>query len=256
MDDSDGKKCWTGCVAVAVAQMLYYTHYFLGKPNKLYHSVSCSKQHISGSTTNIGFSRGDLDLDSPRWDMMAKYWYETNTSYVGDLMLDIGNRLGMEYSGEGSGTNLSTTGLANYDLTYTTGDYSYSVVQNNLKKGLPVIVTAGNKVGLSYSGGHAWIIDGVRRRYATYTYEKHIEYSENWMNESEYFESFDEIRWKYNVNDEFDIWYVETSGTTDYLLMNWGYDGSYDDDSYFVDGEWNANGSSHMYKRKIYYDFR
>lgn len=120
LDVNDGnKRCPTGCVAVSLAQMIYYMHYHLGKPTGLYHTISIANSTISGPTTNIGFSRSSYNSSSSRWGDMALNMYSSgNTTYVGDLMLDVGNRVGMSYSGSGSGANINTSAVANYGLTY------------------------------------------------------------------------------------------------------------------------------------------
>ena len=220
---------------------------------------------INGKTSDIGFTRADLNLISSRWDDMALSRNSGgNTEYVCDLMLDIGNRLGMEYSGTSSGAYVTSDALSYYDLTFTQSDYSWTTVRSNLNNEMPVIVTAYNtKTSSAYTDGHAWIIDGIRRVTTTYRWQKHAEYSENWMHESEVYNSFDEIRNKYGIDDEFDIWYDDVVSDVDYLLMNWGYDGIYDDGTYssnanlsWEDRNENGNTRPYIYKREIYYDFR
>lgn|SRR5574344_290595 len=267
-DSSDGATAFLGCTAVAVAQMIYYTHFNLGKPSGLYESISCSQSTINGSTTNIGFTRSNYQQNSSIWNSMAIDRYSTGTSYAGDLMLDVGNRLGMSYSGEQSGANISTAALANYNLSYSYGGYSYSTVYNNLSRGLPIIIIAysqRDRRGIwpfwswSYSRGHAWIIDGIRQKTTTYIYVKHCEYTENWANESEVYNTFDEISQRYNITDPYESFEVQgNTYSTNELLMNWGYDGFYDDASYSINPEaaWTANGGDHIYQRNIYYDFR
>lgn len=259
-----GLRCPTGCAAVAVAQMVYYCHNHYGKPDRLYHMIDCDDA-INGKTSDIGFTRADLNLISPRWDDMALSRNSGgNTEYVCDLMLDIGNRLGMEYSGTSSGAFVTSDALSYYDLTFTQSDYSWTTVRSNLNNEMPVIVTAYNtKTSSAYTDGHAWIIDGIRRVTTTYRWQKHAEYSENWMHESEVYNSFDEIRNKYGIDDEFDIWYDDVVTDVDYLLMNWGYDGIYDDGTYssnanlsWEDRNENGNTRPYIYKREIYYDFR
>ena len=67
----------------------------------------------------------------------------------------------------------------------------------------------------------------------------------------------------YGIDDEFDIWYDDVVTDVDYLLMNWGYDGIYDDGTYssnanlsWEDRNENGNTRPYIYKREIYYDFR
>lgn len=251
--------CPTGCVAVSLAQIIYYMHSTFGKPTGLYHNINISSATISGETTNIGFSRSNYVSNSTRWEDMAltRYGYG-NQDYVGDLMLDIGNRVNMKYSGNGSFANITSSALANYNLTYSSSDYNFQNVKNSLQNRRPVNVTAYRKEG-NTKKGHSWIIDGIVLKSRHFVTEKHFEYTENWMNESEYYNSFDDIRARYNVNSEYDT-ITEDGGTytTEYLLMNWGYDGSYDDGlfSKYPSDSWIINNRNYKYDKKICYDFK
>ncbi len=255
-DNSAGNKCYTGCTAVAFAQMVYYMHYFLGKPTSLYHDISISSSSISGATTNIGFLRSGYTPVSDHWNDMAQTAYGIgNTTYVGDLMLDIGNRLGMSYSGTGSSSSLSQSVAANYDLTYTHSSYNYQTIKNDLQNSKPVNITAFTSDG----SGHSWIIDGIGKKTRHFVISKHFEYTENWMYESEWFYTFDELRARYHVNSEYD--YIEEDGgtsTTELLRMNWGWDGSYDNGYYstYPSDSWAGGGYVFNNNKFINYDFR
>lgn len=254
-------QCPLGCVAVSYGQIVYYMHYFLGKPTGLYHNISVSAKTISGGTTNIGFSRSSYVANSTRWDEMAINNSLQGTTYVGDLLLDIGNRVGMKYSGTGSGANSTASNNLNaYNLSYTVSDYNYDKVKNNLQNSKPVNIRAEIK---GEGNAHSWIIDGIATKTRHYVIKKHFEYTENWMNEAEYYNSFDELRAKYNINSEYD--YITEDGgtyTTEYLRMNWGVNGS-GDEGYFstypssvwqyqsIDKTYNYN-----YKKRMCYDFK
>ena len=71
--DSEGTMvtCPTGCTAVAMAQVIYYMHYFKGKPSGLYHDIECNGISYNEDNYNITFSRGGYTENSPRWDLMA-----------------------------------------------------------------------------------------------------------------------------------------------------------------------------------------
>lgn len=47
------KRCLLGCTATATGQLLYYTHFNLYKPNRLYHDISCTASYVNGNTYNI-----------------------------------------------------------------------------------------------------------------------------------------------------------------------------------------------------------
>lgn len=263
VDTKVPRRCYLGCAATALGQTLYYLHNYLGKPNQLYHYITCTKPTINGSTTDIGFVRGNLTNNSTRWEGMAIDCCGTSSGieYAGDLMLDIGNRLEMKYSGEGSGAKFSVDKIEPYyNVTYSKDDYSFTTVFSNLSNNLPVMVSAYSKrgwLGLTYTKGHAWIIDGIhciRRNYRQIT---EFECSENWMHHLPAYDTFEELAQAYGIQDPNDR-IIETFGSNYlYLLMNWGYDGAYDNGYYstYLTDNWYANGSNHQYLRKIYYDF-
>jgi len=264
LSTSDNNRCYLGCIATAVGQLLTFTHNNLGKPNDMYHLTSCSKSTVNGSTHDIGFTRGLKVIDSYRWDLMPA---DSNSlaikiGFAGDLMLDIGNRFGMKYSGSGSGAKMSSSAMYNYyDINYSESSYNSSTVQLNLSDGLPVIVTAySQKSGIifpTYSRGHAWLIDGLHQTTRRYEFIKRFEYSENWYQYDECYDTFEEIQNVYGVSSPTDYYRFYITNNYNYLLMNWGYDGDYDNAYYSTlsDAAWNANSGNHLYKRKIYYDF-
>lgn len=257
----NNNKCKIGCVAVSFAEIVYYMHYHLGKPNGLYHNISISSSSISGPTNNIGFSRSDYVANSSRWDDMALTGSTVNTStlYAGDLMLDIGNRLGMSYSGGMSGASLTTSVASYYDLTFSHSSYNYQYVKNDLLNSKPVNITARRKDSSSNYIGHSWLIDGYGIRTLHYTTEIHFEYTENWMYEVEYYDTFDELRTHYHINSEYDI--IEQDAgtyTNDYILMNWGGDTYYNNAHYdtYPSSSWIIDNKDYKYNKEINYDFR
>lgn len=257
MDSNAGKQCYTGCTAVAISQILYYMHYHLNKPLGLYHNISVSQSSISSKTANIGFSRSDYYANSTRWDSMAlKKNSSGSYTYVGDLMLDVGNRVGMEYSGTGSGASISLSALSNYGLTYSSSSYDYQTIKDDIVNDKPVNIIAWTQ---GKENGHSWVIDGIAERIRRYVTHIQFEYTDNWMNESEYYDTFYELRQKYHIDSEFDTITKEAGTYVDeFLLMNWGYDGKYDNAYYGIglSDIWHANSYDWKYDKVIKYDFR
>ena len=245
------KRCVTGCTAVAMSQLLYYTHNHLGVPTGLYHTITASS-YIWGPQTNIGFSRGDYYSVSSRWSNMAltSGSYTGSTDYVGDLMLDVGNRVNMNYSSAESGAWPQLSALQNYSgLTGQEGNYNFSTVYNSLQSYMPVIIVGWNS---GETEGHTWLIDGIHRTRIHYSETITFEYDENWMFASEYYDTFDELRQRYNINslDDIQVFHDAHITTHNYYLMNWGYDGSHDTGWYSLDaaGDWlNYNNNLHIY---------
>lgn len=264
-DTKANQKCPTGCVAVSLAQIIYYMHGHFGKPTGLYHNINISSSSISGATNNIGFSRSNYVSNSDRWNKMAptrndEDWTKSDfeTSYVGDFMLDIGNRLNMKYSGTESSASISASALANYNLTYSSSDYNFDNIKKSLQNKKPVNIVAYYKEGKNKKG-HSWIIDGIATKTRHFVTEIHFEYTENWMNESEYYDSFDDLKQHYHISSQYET--IKEDGgsyTTEYLLMNWGYDGQYNDGlfSKYPSDIWTVDGKDYKYDKKIYYDFK
>lgn len=266
IDTTYHKHCLVGCAAVCLAQMIHYMHYRLGKPTGLYHDISISLDSIYTATTNIGFSRSNYYSNSPRWDNMALNGSELslekkrNTRY---LMYDIGNRLNMVYSGKYSEATITASALSYYNLIYSFDNYNYQKVKNDLLNTKPVIVTAEcDNPETGEREGHGWLIDGIKIKTSHYITEKHFEYTENWMYASEYYDSFDDLRRIYHINDGTEIIEEYTDIITEYLRMNWGQDGQNDNcyystypssTWYFIDYPYNYN---FKYDKKIYYNFR
>lgn len=254
IDMSNMLRCPTGCTAVAMAQLLYYTHYYLGKPAGLYHSIQISQSYINGWTTNIGFSRTDYEPYSNRWDSMPiDYMPPGIPSYAEDLMLDIGNRVGMYYSGTESGAWPSLNVLSTYySLSGYEDNYEESLVRYSLEDEMPVIIVAFGPQ--NSDGGHTWLIDGIYRSVTEYEMMITFEYSENWMYADEIYDTFDELRIHYHTNDGTEALFVPYGSlATDYWLMNWGYDGLYDNGHYSISGTayWEGLGRN----KRIYYGF-
>lgn len=260
IDTNNGnKRCSLGCVAVAFGQIVHYMHYLLGKPNGLYHNISVSSSSIAGGTNNIGFSRSNYNSNSSRWDLMPNRFYSSTvgTSYVGDLLIDIGNRVSMNYSAAGSGANLSQSAASYYSLTYSNSSYNFLSVKNDLLNSKPVNITAECDTDQGREG-HSWIIDGISLRIYHYIEAFHFEYTDNWMHEYEYFDTFDQLRDRYHINSEYD-YIIEDLGenTVEFLLMNWGYDGAYDNALFgqYPSDNW-VSTYNYKYNKQINYDFR
>lgn len=259
IDIRNNKQCPTGCWSVAIAQLLYFTHYHLGKPNGLHHNISITNTTVSSSTNNIGYVESNYYPYSSRWDTMAHSFTDVSgdTVAVGDLMLEVGKHLGVEYSGYGSRANNPSGALSYFNIQYNSRSYNFNIIKNSLQNNLPIIITA--QTSSPNSTGHAWIIDGLETRTRHYTIQKTFEYTDNWMHESEYYDSFDDLRRLYNLNDENDI--IEVDGgtyTSDCLLMNWGFDGFYNGAHFGSSSAeiWSISDYDLVNNKIIYYDFR
>ena len=111
-------------MAVAVAQLLYYYHFHLGVPSGLYHSI-VPTFIPNGNYYTSSVTRSDYHANSSRWEEMAKTYRSqcASTDYVGDLVIDIGERVGIKYGEDGSGVAFD-----NYKNVFSLYGLSSSVI--------------------------------------------------------------------------------------------------------------------------------
>lgn len=260
MNDDTGtlKRCPTGCTAVASAQLIYYWHYESGVPSGLWHDLSHSGT-VDKNNHLVDFERADYVENSPRWDLMPLSDDNGYAEYVSDLMLDIGERLGMTYKYTGSGAWPSKKVFNAYGLTCTegaTGDFPQSTISSEIKKHQPVLIVAWTEENV----GHTFLIDGIWEGYelwaTTYqwgqSYEKegwpHISYTEQDIIEMELDEE-DEPHVGQQISEYFTI------PKTQYRV-NWGWSGDgwgalYS--SSIFDG-WSIGDDTYAMNPKIYYE--
>lgn len=267
--DSNGniQQCILGCTSVAVSQLLYYTHYFLGKPTGLYHDVSVSGFKYDLDTGPQDISHENYTSNSSRWDDMATHWYDYHTDYVGDFIMDVGFRLNTKYWVEKSHASLSTSSFNYYAITCDKISYNADTVRYYLSQGNPIIITAFETytpldIFHPYKTGHAWIIDGWKRRQysVSLTYHWFLISSEDdllalTLDGTEDYYDYD-IGYMENHGQEYT--YYNYSYSTPFILMNWGFDGVDDTTEYnpYAGSIWHGGGYNFQYNKEIYYHFR
>lgn len=160
-----------GCQAVAMGQVLYSLHYYLGKPNGLFHNVNYSGLIYDEDNKNVHFERSGYVENSPLWDQMAlsDMHPTSRTTIVGDFLEDIGYRIGMKYDATGSGTKVTTAHYQEWGILSDEADYSFSTALGQVMNDRVVHMT-GYRVKKTtgiwpfeetvYTGGHAWVVDG------------------------------------------------------------------------------------------------
>lgn len=255
--------CLTGCVATAMSQILYFLHNELGKPNSLYHTVGFSNPYLLGHNTT--FYRSDYTGLSPRWDDMPLDKTGTNSNYVADLMIDVGDRIDMEYTPSVSFTSTreyAKPAFFSYGILCDTASYSCDIVLTSLRNGMPVMVRADNQ----NNNGHAWVIDGIRENNDLYAYEDiwHLIYAVDPGLDILEFYSPEQMAIidpdMYDGKTESGT-YATHSDT--YILMNWGYDDnaailSYNDFYYspWNNASWIVQNNTYSGDKFIVYNFR
>lgn len=269
----DGLKAPTGCVAVAVAQLLYYFHFNFDTPRGLYHSIIPTyTQQADYYTSSV--TRMDYQPNSDRWQQMAtSYSYRNpSTDYVGDLMIDIGSRIGMQYRQKSSGAIFDNYKdvFSLYGLFSDAVDYNPNKVISTLKTHKPVLISSKRiKAKQTQTDddteyeGHAWVIDGYK------CYRTETDNAYKWViMPPDSLSFYNNINYDYVLTDEEKRWrypnvyegLVEHNYTTQYqyyLKMNWGYDGSYDNNDYDTGSySWVTDGKPYNTMTKMIYDFK
>lgn len=227
--------CLTGCVAVAISQVLYYFHVKDGYPNDLWHTISIQSQNYCTDPYHSGLlvtlNKSNHVNNSSRWINMPLVPLGSNSSYVSDLMLDIGERVNMHYGINESSvypnSDWSLPNITNCGISNSFGSYSFANVENNLINAKPVIVVAW--LTPNHQGGHAWVIDGcedyVLRTVETVTYRYvAVEDIINYNSVVARYSNDDMLYinpYAYDGMQEVNTYYDDIKQ----LRMNWGHDG-------------------------------
>ena len=253
--------CITGCVAVAISQVLYYFHVKDGYPNDLWHNISISSFNPDNTVT---LSKTNHVNNSARWINMPLGPYGSNSSYVSDLMLDIGERVNMQYglsaSSVNPGVNWDIPNITSCGISNSFATYSFTNVKNDLVNAKPVII--GAWLTQYHQGGHVWVIDGcedyVLRTIETITY-RYVAVGDilNYNNVVASYSNNDMLYMYPNAYDgmqEVNIYYDDIKQ----LRMNWGHDGIGNSGYYGVldSSDWvdPYNDLNFMYSRVIHYN--
>lgn len=253
------QRCVTGCVAVAGAQTLYYLHYNIGVPANAFTSGSCWGYSNSSNDYNFGFNFSNPT--STAWDNMAldRWDFSRNTDLSGILMGWVGMNIKMNYSLDAS--SAQTEDLVPFynsiGINCTFKDYNSSEVLQSLQNRKPVILRAyATKKpvvvlwitwGYNYEDGHCFVADGYETRQTKYTY--YYRWVEGDGTQPMYAKSQ-----KLQVIDE-PFKTEEYISTSNLLMMNWGWNGSYDNGRYSLVGDWTADSYNFQYKRSMIIGF-
>ena len=230
----------TGCVPTAIAQILYYFHNETGYPNDFYYYLNGYVSQDLGYWSGYHHYKIDVNRspqtpvsNSFRWSNMPLTSNGSgNFSYVSDLMMEIGDRIDATYSVNATSAQMiSYTDAAPCGITANSSNYSYTTVRNNIVNRKPVIVTAFND-----DGGHTWVIDGcVDITTTTTTTSTYYRYQEGEMYDpGAVFLTDEEVLSLYP--NAYDGMVIVSYNVVEnkYLLMNWGWNGNYDDGHYSI----------------------
>ena len=156
----DGKSTSvTGCVATAMAQVMYYHQW----PQDATAVIPAYK------TREKGFEMPELPATVFKWDKMKDEYVSNETGEAADavaeLMLYCGQAVEMDYTSSGSGANVSAATMIYYfgysktakDVSrrnYSTIDWE-NMIYNEVFNHRPVLYS-----GFNVSSGHEFVIDG------------------------------------------------------------------------------------------------
>ena len=264
----------TGCVAVAVSQLLYYYHYAINCPSGLYHDIAISNWvYHSGNQpyyTSI-LSLSNYQYPSSLWGSMVLDSTEyvnndptslTGAAYVSDLMVDVGNRVNMHYYADASGSGSSITyaqpALATYGLASNYATFNASTVVAEMVNERPIYLRGANN-----TSGHAWVVDGAKKyQYVTYiTYQWWMGYLVGSLPNGEEMTQEQAIAaaWEIGLDKPEDgmITYGVSYTEPYYSFhMNWGWDGILNgfffDDGQIILGEGGGTISYSSYQQMLY----
>ena len=158
--DDDGNHFLTGCVATAMAQIMYY------------HKWPAQTTRTIPAYTSAGHTEiPSIDVTTIDWDNMLPSYFssdnptENQKNAVAELMLLCGAAAKMEYTPDGSGSDgaLAAQALRHYfnynavclSRCYFDSDKWNQLVYEELSHDRPVLYD-----GMGKKGGHAFVIDG------------------------------------------------------------------------------------------------
>ena len=178
-----------GCTAIAMAQIMSYYRY----------PTSFNRTHDS-TMQNVILNWNEI-VASPTMHNSS----ENNKLALAHLIREFGGYANMSYGINISNALYSDVSYAIKALGYTASVsyYNYDLVENELQASRPVYVLGQSLSG----GGHAWIIDGYKKRTSVTNHY---------------------VLWEDGVME---FMYQEPMVTNKYLHINWGYDG--DNNGYY-----------------------
>ena len=167
----NGSRCMTGCVATAMAQVMYYWKYPASLP-----AVS-SYRTYSYNFTVSALSGTTLDWDNMLDDYSSVSYNTTQANAVATLMRYCGQAVEMDYTPDGSGAETDDQLSAIISFGYDSGasivernNYTATawneLMQEELAAGRPIMY--GGYTSSNYANGHAFVVDGYNSSTSKY----------------------------------------------------------------------------------------
>lgn len=165
--NTSGTRCPAGCAVIAIAELLYYTHYAFGYPNDIYASASCNDLYYQQPYT--------FTFSSPTttsWNNMVSNWYYISDTdpYTAALCALISKRSQTVYGidsmgayGETSPYNIAST-LESFLLSGTSLQvFNSNSIKNEIQNDRPVLCSGEAFVPLENTYvGHSYLIEGYK----------------------------------------------------------------------------------------------
>ena len=167
--DDNGSKCVTGCVATAMAQIMYYHRYPQQGTGSHSYFWICTEPVGKTGTLSANFGNTTYEWDNMLDNYRSGYTNE-QANAVATLMYHCGVSINMGY-GQSSGAYTSDVPVSlknyfGYDANYQRiqkvmypADSLNAIIASELASGRPVLVSGSNA-----EGGHAFVCDGCDNR--------------------------------------------------------------------------------------------
>ncbi len=245
---------YAGCIPIAVAQYLYYTHYLNDIP-----STTITNAIDINNGNDYSFNGNSSSL----WDKMAKtYSYpysglDETAMFIGY----IGRELNAKYEEKGTSVYYSVMEKflkEIYGVSFTLSPVNYSSIKFSILNKYPLLARADSNKKSSGEpkdeiGSHAFLIDCYKETVST-TKLTYGLIRDPWPSDqidpyesNEIDEDGNIITWAY-TNE-----IITTSTSNIAISMNWGYSSSYNNTFYSPsDSEWNAGGHNFNLNHYIY----
>lgn len=233
--------CFAGCVPVAIAQYLYFTHYKDDFPK-----YAMSSYEFDQSSYKYSFSIESSTI----WDEMAYLWYNVGTEYSALLIGSIGVEFKTKYGLDKSIPRVNIKDKLNelykeYNISFSKTTRDLTKIRNSINQGYPLYSEAYSTKKVNNTAidktGHAFLIDQYKTNYfrTKYLYGWEGPYRDqygNLVDTNDRDEDGNIIGWA--ITNE-----IERTNSYTYYSMNWGWDGSYDNTFYYCsDSSWSAGG--------------
>lgn len=156
-----------GCIAVAMANELYYLHKIYNVPTSMFSNCA-----VSGNI--ISYTRYFSDPSPSSWALMDTTYHSSSTTLAPEAVLIgfLGQLVGIVYGADGSWALPSNivTAFSNFGINCTLSSYSDAIAKESLNNNIPVIAIASDYLIPLNFRMHCFVIDGYQKTRLKTTY--------------------------------------------------------------------------------------